>query len=196
MSGFQSKRDAAADKLQEPEREALRLALEALEEAWYHVGTFQPTEKAIDLYDEARTAIKAALAQPAQEPVADRLERLLWEYIDLQAAHPEHRPNPKTWHHLMTYAPLPAQEPAAWANMRDDGVTPVMLSISQHPEDRANWMNPVPLYTAPPKREWVGLIDTDIGDEFVRFQIKGGFTQFEYAVRAIEAKLKEKNNGT
>ena len=49
--------------------------------------------------------------QPAQEPVADRLERLLWEYIDLQAAHPEHKPNPKTWPHLMTYAPLPVQEP-------------------------------------------------------------------------------------
>ena len=50
--------------------EALKLALEALEEAWYHVGTFQPTEKAIDLYDEARTAIKEARAQPEQEPVA------------------------------------------------------------------------------------------------------------------------------
>ena len=51
-------------------KEALELALEALEEAWYHVGTFQPTEKAIDLYNEARTVIKEALAQPEQEPVA------------------------------------------------------------------------------------------------------------------------------
>jgi selenocysteine lyase/cysteine desulfurase len=50
--------------------EALELALEALEEAWYHVGTFQPTEKAIDLYDEARAAIKEALAQPEQEPIS------------------------------------------------------------------------------------------------------------------------------
>ena len=49
-------------------RQALEMALEALEEAWYHVGTFQPTEKAIDLYDEARAAIKEALAQPEQEP--------------------------------------------------------------------------------------------------------------------------------
>ena len=48
--------------------EALKLALEALEEAWYHVGTFQPTEKAIDLYDEARTAIKEALSEPEQYP--------------------------------------------------------------------------------------------------------------------------------
>ena len=53
-------------------KETLELALEALEEAWYHVGTFQPTEKAIDLYDEARTAIKEALAQPKEpEPVKD-----------------------------------------------------------------------------------------------------------------------------
>ena len=50
--------------------DTMKLALEALEEAWYHVGTFQPTEKAIDLYDEARAAIKEALAQPEQEPVA------------------------------------------------------------------------------------------------------------------------------
>jgi hypothetical protein len=45
------------------------------------------------------------------------------------------------------------------------------------------------------QRQWVGLCDTDIGDEYVRFEIQGGFNRFEYAVRAIEAKLKEKNNG-
>ena len=43
------------------------------------------------------------------------------------------------------------------------------------------------------QRTWVGLTDEDIGDEFVRFQIQGGFNQFEYAVKAIEAKLKERN---
>jgi hypothetical protein len=50
-------------------QEALKLALEALEEAWYHVGTFQPTEKAIDLYNEARTAIKEALRENAMREV-------------------------------------------------------------------------------------------------------------------------------
>ena len=49
------------------------------------------------------------------------------------------------------------------------------------------------LITELPQREWVGLCDTDIGDEYVRFEIQGGFNRFEYAVRAIEAKLKEKN---
>jgi hypothetical protein len=51
------------------------------------------------------------ICNAAQEPVADRLERLLWEYIDLQAAHPEHRPDLKTWPHLMIYAPQPADNP-------------------------------------------------------------------------------------
>ena len=51
-----------------------------------------------------------------------------------------------------------------------------------------------PFYTSPPQRQWVGLTDEEIGDEYVRFEVaKGGFTNFEYATRAIEAKLKEKN---
>jgi hypothetical protein len=45
------------------------------------------------------------------------------------------------------------------------------------------------------QRTWVGLTDEEIGDEYVRFEVsKSGFNRFEYAVRAIEAKLKEKNN--
>lgn len=43
------------------------------------------------------------------------------------------------------------------------------------------------------QRTWVGLDDSDIGDEYVRFEIQGGFNRFEYAVRAIEAKLKQRN---
>jgi len=55
MTGFQSKKAAAQDKLAQPEREALKLALEAFENA-----SFAKENKAI-------AAIKAALAQPAQE---------------------------------------------------------------------------------------------------------------------------------
>ena len=48
-----------------------------------------------------------------------------------------------------------------------------------------NW---TPLYTAPPKREWVGLTDEDmealfLNEDGVRF------------ARYIEAKLREKNHG-
>ena len=58
--------------------EALKLALEALE-----VLGWQPTEEAMDYRDNAITAIKEALAQPEQEPVAweggEGWESLAWE---------------------------------------------------------------------------------------------------------------------
>ena len=73
MSGFHSKREAAADKLQEPEREALKLALITLE-GWDNHDKWVWRETALEQSKrntkEAITAIKEALAQPAQEPVA------------------------------------------------------------------------------------------------------------------------------
>lgn len=50
--------------------DAMKLALEALEEAWiFAMSKFQPTEKAIDLYDEARAAINEALKEHAMQEV-------------------------------------------------------------------------------------------------------------------------------
>jgi hypothetical protein len=55
----------------------------------------------------------------------------------------------------------------------------------------------VPLYTAPPQREWQGLTDEEIGAVIADCNITllnycSEDKQTEYA-RAIEAKLKEKN---
>jgi len=51
--------------------EVLKQALEALETTWYHVGTFAPTDDAIELYDQARTSLRQAIAElESQEPVA------------------------------------------------------------------------------------------------------------------------------
>ena len=50
----------------------------------------------------------------------------------------------------------------------------------------------VAFYTAPPKKEWVGLTDDEIEDlwsEPVNFMYSGHYN----AIRAIEAKLKDKN---
>ena len=70
MSGFNSKREAAADKLQEPVREALKLALITLE-GWDNHDKWVWPETALEQAKrntkEAITAIKEALAQPAQE---------------------------------------------------------------------------------------------------------------------------------
>jgi hypothetical protein len=75
------------------------------------------------------------------------------------------------------------QEPVAW--MSDAGFW----------EYEQEGIDLVPLYTAPPQREWVGLTDAEIdsvaaeiwGSEHIAPQSCRVFT------RAIEAKLKEKN---
>jgi len=77
MTGFDSKRQMVADKLQEPEREALKLALDGLEKILH---TFAKDGKVVmasmirnELFAEVNSLLqqaKAALAQPAQEPVA------------------------------------------------------------------------------------------------------------------------------
>jgi len=48
-------------------KEVMKLALEALETAWYHVGTFAPTDDAIELYDQARKSLRQALAKQEQD---------------------------------------------------------------------------------------------------------------------------------
>jgi hypothetical protein len=49
-----------------------------------------------------------------------------------------------------------------------------------------------PLYTAPPKREWVGLTDEEIEDIWGE-PIGCMFSGHYKGIKAIEAKLKEKN---
>ena len=151
-------------------RQALELALEALEEAWYHVGTFQPTEKAIDLYDEARTAIKEALAQPEQEQDQDEVDirSRLYQRI----------------HELETQLAQPEQEPVAYINIEERKLEWAYKYMSWDTPTVIN-LPKIPLYTTPPQRTWVGLTDEELR---------------EFDVDPIEAKLmiakfKEKNNG-
>ena len=142
-------------------KEALKLALEALEEAWYHVGTFQPTEKAIDLYDEARTAIKEALSEPEQEPVVGTKTwfedgKVVTQHLTAKDIYKE-----------------PEQEPVAFAS---HGVINWIADKQfQHEAD---------LYTTPPQRK--PLTDEEINEVFgadIRDE-QSGELRF---IRAIEA---------
>ncbi len=78
------------------------------------------------------------------------------------------------------------QEPVAWISKH--GVV--------YPSDAKYEVNPVnelqPLYTAPPKREWVGLTDEEIRNEANHHVFDESF--FNGAVWA-RGKIKEKNNG-
>jgi len=76
---------------------------------------------------------------------------------------------------------LPQPEPVAWMHLSAVG----NVYFRKKPQDAV--FNPQPLYTAPPKKQWVGLTDEE------RY-LNDGRTEeeIEYA-KAIEAKLKEKN---
>lgn len=95
-------------------------------------------------------------------------------------------------------------EPVAWMYVNTDGECEQI----EHGEPLDD-PSVTPLYTAPPKREWVGLTDEQVEDEWERItghSIFGGDRSegramyispdevIEFA-RVIEAKLKEKNGG-
>ena len=95
------------------------------------------------------------------------------------------------------YSGLPQPEPVAWmyefGTDNADAVNDVRwyknVSLTK-PHGMVR--DVVPLYTAPPKKEWVGLNDDEIEDlwgEPIRLMYSGHYN----AIRAIEAKLKEKN---
>ena len=81
------------------------------------------------------------------------------------------------------------QEPLAWMHNLIEGnvITHRPVDIGRHPE---RW---TPLYTAPPKKEWVGLTDKEI-TKLGNLDWDSAYVGIWYDfAKAIEAKLKEKN---
>jgi hypothetical protein len=86
--------------------------------------------------------------------------------------------------------PEPEPEPVAWGvpNTRPTEKARFMMLLHsldgcQYPEQL------VPLYTAPPQREWQGLTDDEVKDIVWNLP----YEPSQEHIRAIEAKLKEKN---
>ena len=81
------------------------------------------------------------------------------------------------------------QEPVAFINVEKQKLEWAKLT-SWHTPTIVN-LPKIPLYTAPPNKEWVSLTDEEIGEV-----ISGQFAERNYWVKitkALEAKLKEKN---
>jgi hypothetical protein len=79
----------------------------------------------------------------------------------------------------------PEQEPVAWMGVDSYG------NVNKF---RTNeFGGGIPLYTAPPKKEWVGLSDED-KDSFWRADQMTS-EEWDELFAAVEAKLKEKNGG-
>jgi hypothetical protein len=77
----------------------------------------------------------------------------------------------------------PEPEPVAWMNEGDIGKTD--WKVWAHGKPTAT----IPLYTAPPQREWQGLTDEEVKDIVWNLP----YEPSQEHIRAIEAKLKEKN---
>jgi len=71
----------------------------------------------------------------------------------------------------------PEQEPVAWANESD------LPNFDMKVRTGPDLHHTVPLYTAPPKKEWVGLTVLEVYECWKTGDV----------VEAVEAKLKEKN---
>ena len=59
--------------------------------------------------------------------------------------------------------------------------------------ERCGEVNPAAIHTCTPKREWQGLTDEEILEEYRQSYGDDGNLTDVYFARAIEAKLKEKN---
>ena len=77
------------------------------------------------------------------------------------------------------------QEPYCWVQSK--------LNQGLFYKEKPRRIHTIPLYTAPPRKPWVGLTDEEIEDlddfDYCEYGFPNNF------VRAIEAKLKEKNGG-
>ena len=80
------------------------------------------------------------------------------------------------------------QKPVAWMHTTGTG----HVYFRKKPQDKV--FNPQPVYTVPPKREWVGLTDEEINSVRYSRDWTADWTDTTFS-RAIEAKLWEKNHG-
>jgi len=91
-------------------------------------------------------------------------------------------------------AALAQQEPVAWASSLDfdDDDQEIIPAKDKGKLGTSNC--DIPLYTAPPKREWVALTDEEIYEYADKYLYQHGSNYGIKAFgKAIEAKLREKN---
>ena len=150
--------------------DALKLALEALLWANKEINGWKDDAYGYEPEDHpeimsALTAIKEALAQPEQEPVAFPRQAgdSTWTVDTAFIWRVKHTIDPDTPHDF-----IPSEEQ----------IETVLLALERIPSG---------IYTSPPpQRTWVGLTDEEMQDLWDRY------AHMEM-MRAIEAKLKEKN---
>ena len=170
-------------------REAAQQALEALEQSETLVpyeGFGMLRREAERKHEAAIAALKAALAQQEQEPVA-----MLWKIrkaLALASAICDRVPN--RWHHTHEIGSAEA-DIGDMVNAHPDGTHGYRLIQEAEAELVAYLTTPE---AAPPRREWRSLSEDEIRTAYGN-DLKYRDGDYERFARAIEAALKEKNNG-
>ena len=90
---------------------------------------------------------------------------------------------------IRTRLAQPESKVFGWLEI-DDISEECFVQLEEKPDWGGEW---IPLYTAPQKKEWVGLTDEEV--KILTTQNRTDFSRppYEEFYRAIEAKLKEKN---
>ena len=156
------------------DRELMQKALDCL-----LVWKIESSEYGWSLADEECVeSLRARLAQPENDFNPD------WDAMAVMVE--EQQRMAKRIEELEARLAQPEQEPVAWGVPNTRPAEKAQFMMLLHSADGCQYPDQlVPLYTAPPQREWVGLTDKDIED-CLEMSIQG-------TCRAIEAKLKEKN---
>jgi hypothetical protein len=164
MTGYQSKKAAAQDKLA-VDREQLEHWLEALKDidALHHPAEPESADAQKAIADMG----KVLAQQDGQSNFCAQCEAFARELKAVKQA----------------LAAQPSQEPVAWMTPDGEG-----FRIRFSPPTNDVPLGWDALYTTPQQRTWVGLTDEEISD----MAINNPPMVHEFA-RAIEAKLKEKN---
>jgi hypothetical protein len=207
------KHKAAEDSL----RTALEQALEALENCTSEHGhRCSRCDSEVDEGGRVITALRAALAQQVVDPADEYRKGFIDGQIDMRDRPEEQEQEPVAWiqsnhlqqaqrepflcrveptQRLSDFVPLythpprreTEQEPVAWVDEASIawlaehplGIITTRLVLQKSPERQ------MPLYTAPPRREWQSLTQEEL-DRWT--------PEIHSVIRAIEAKLKDKNS--
>jgi hypothetical protein len=147
------------------DREAIEEAIEVLEDASAEMLTETGNE---NYYGEAITILRQALE--TEQAMKDAIVGGTGVMLDGKRIDP---------------ATIYKEEPVAWANSFD------LQNFDMKVRTCPDLHHTVPLYTAPPKREWVGLTDEE--HDNIKDNYHNMTWTLEMFARAVEQALKEKN---
>ena len=152
--------------------EALRLA-DMLENNYPLEPEAEEAAAGLRRLHEENEQLRQALAQPEQ--------RGHCTFGDPEALGVVHFRTRPCFHYTEPLA-QPEQEPVAWVDITDEGKWSVRFAVPA-----LSLPDGTKFYTAPPKREWVGLTRRELDIATL------GLEDLSDCYKAIEAKLKEKN---